>query len=246
MQASHSAWFRSALAALGDVPDSVVIDIETNGLNVKDHYVVPVELGWATIRDHVVTASGSVLLDWRRFNNSFGQMVEDQLAQVRYQMEVAGNAHHITTPRLHAEGEDPKAALLAFNELINDSVNAGEFLIGFNVVNFDLRVLARCFDMFDSMPMSDRISEATRDCGMFELAILAGIAPPFAPSQLSAWYGNVRKHSGKHRWSLPRHALPLRGIEHDPLKMHAAAEDARLTGELYLAQRLLSNPHNGT
>jgi len=234
-----AVWFKRAFAALSDKAYGVAIDIETCGLNVKDPYMLPVELGWAVIDNYKVVDHGSVLLNWRKQSLFIGHRVEEKLDTTRRQMIADGKPHHITQEMLHADGACPRDALRAFAQLINDTVGNDGVVIGFNCARFDLRVLARCFDEFADAHMNSDTEFVVRDCGMFELALLAEIPPPLGPEVLSSWYTHVHKQSGRRRWSLYDYALPMRGIEFDPTKSHAADQDARLTAELYLSQRLL-------
>lgn len=127
-----SNWYSAAADYLGGFPRNyLVLDTETQGVEVDSPRVVPVQLGYALVVDGRCVDHDDYLVDWTR---GAAAMAEDafrgSLDAVRAAMASKGKPYHVDWESIRASGLSPEEALGALGEIVVDALDNGYEIVG--------------------------------------------------------------------------------------------------------------------
>lgn len=219
------------LAAMPRRRDSyVAVDIETSNRNPALMSTRPVQLGYLAFRKGRVRERGEICLDWRKVSPLAGKIVEADVELTRAGMRAKGKNFGVSIDDLR-RGAHPVEAIGLYSDYLSERVAAGDAIVGFNHVHFDLPVLARAAE-YNGARWSPVPGPRLVDVGMIELAALLRLGPPVPTMSLVEWYVEAGKHGRRASWSLGACAA-RRGIAVDESKAHGALYDCRTTHEVW-------------
>jgi hypothetical protein len=139
-----SSWLQRLVQIRGPFPEDLLfIDLETNGLNVKDPKVLPSQVGWYEIRKGKVTDSGATILNWELAPNAVPGEFLNSVDLTADRMRQKGLEPAITAERVLREGVDPLDGLPPFLMKVQAAQADGVHLAGHNFFDYDRLILER-------------------------------------------------------------------------------------------------------
>jgi hypothetical protein len=218
----------------------LVVDTETNSLDVMSDACLPVQVGWLAAEHGAVKHHGALLLDWSRPGTGVDPAwLAETLEATRAGMAARGHPYHVTIDRMKSEGVDPVEGLGAFADLIAQALDGGFWVAGHNLIGFDLPLLARVF--------RQRLGRAPAippgrvlDTMLVERARMLKRCPPAdGDGDHVAWLEGVRKVRTV-KSNLGEHCVEVYKLAVDASKAHDAGADCRTNYLLIEAMRKLA------
>jgi hypothetical protein len=233
--------YAQLLSAIGGLPDNyLIIDVETNGMSIKDELVLPTQLGYLLAVNRKIEGYGAVIVDWSRvLPNHLKPAFWDKVHRMEQDMASSGLSCKVPARRIRAEGEDPREAWPVYHELLTKSMARGLKVVGFNISAFDRPLLARVGDQMDS-PL-EFPADSLLDFGVFEKAINDQLELPHPDKgPLAQWYHYARYAYTRNKWNLATHCVAKYGLCCDPAETHGADYDCWINHQLVEAYRALA------
>jgi hypothetical protein len=229
------------LAAIGGLPDTyLVIDVETNGMSVRDEITLPTQLGYLLVVDRKMEDCGAIIVNWAKVLPRH-RIAEfwDKVRHTEQNMRSRGLVPKATADRIIAEGADPVEAWTAYHEILTTALARGLMIAGFNIFPFDCPLLARV-----SLQMDTELTFAPDrllDFGLFEKAHVCALElPDPAVGPMAEWYDYARRAYSRGKWSLGGHCVKKYNLDADASLVHAADYDCWITHQLIEAHRALA------
>lgn len=230
-------WFTEMASFLGGrLPvDYVVIDTETTGGAPLSDRCLPIQLGWLVVEDCKPTHHGQVVLDWTKDGYAVGD-IETWMSQTRYNMNLKGLHYPFNAQYLRHNGVDPAEALACMAGMMTQAVSAGYWLVGHNILGYDIPLLNRAFVTHCGLP--DIVATRVLDTMLIEKSRLLKQPPPLPGSMpLSAWYVAMRK--GRVAGCGLDTCIKTYSLPVDPQAAHDAGADVLTNHKLVEAMRRL-------
>ena len=183
----------------------MVIDTETNDVEVESPSTVPVQLGYALVVNHKLVDSDDYYINWTLGDKAIPvDTYQRRLIFAKQGMEAKGKKYHTTWEKVAAHGWEPVEALLYYRALIADALNNGYAIVAHNGYSFDRILLQHWWR---------RIGQALFiapnrlvDTGLLEKANQMDWSPPLPGScPRDYWYNKIRDQHSRVRWSLDTH-----------------------------------------
>lgn len=189
--------------AVGGLPDSyLIVDVETNGMAIKDQLILPTQLGYLLAVGREQVDCGAIVVNWARVLPRHLQAAFwEKARRTEQNMRERGRECKVTTARIRDEGADPHEAWAAYREMIMTAQANGIGIAGHNIYAFDCPLLERVGLQMES-PLEFQALQLL-DFGLFEKALSAGLEFPHTDKgPLDQWYRYVRSAFSKGKWSL--------------------------------------------
>lgn len=123
-----------------DFPDSYFcFDVETSGFNREKDLIL--EWGHCLVSDRVAVDRNSVLLNWYESTVVPADWLDDRLARLAREMELADRAWHITPERLKDEGINPIQGVKFMHEMLTAIDAQNLFMVSHNGWGFDVPMI---------------------------------------------------------------------------------------------------------
>jgi hypothetical protein len=228
--------YAELLAAIGLPDDYLVIDTETNGMDVRNNLTLPVQLGYALVLGRKVEDCGAIVVNWalvlpERFRADFWA----RCRRADQNMAARGIRCRVPVDRIVAEGADPMIAWPAYHDLVSDALGNGMKVAGHNIMAFDCPLLEKTALQMDTELTFD--PERLLDFGLIEKAHSASLElPDDVKGTIAQWYSYVKGAFVKGKWSLDT-CISKYGLEVDPSLAHDAVQDCLATHLLVEAHR---------
>lgn len=233
---SNTKWLKEWNEVYGFPSNYVTFDLETTGL-IKDQDLIT-EIGFSFVAKGRETQRQLLVLDWTQEPSIDQFWLKLRLAATAAQMQCAERTYHITYDRLqsHVSSVAPTEGLQMAHDILLQSRNRGDFLVGHNVWRFDTPFLEKHFARFLGTKTQFYDNEIV-DTGDIEKGQQLGLYP-WAGQTLFDFHNRVESIRGKGvKWSLSEHCVPRYKLDKlyrlDLTKAHVADYDAYMTHLLF-------------
>jgi len=220
---SAQNWFAAMGQFLGGFPlDYLVLDTETQGVDVQSDDTLILQLGWAVVRQRELVSHGSVLLDWTRPDTGIDlHQLQTRMTAVRAAMAARGRTYQLTVDALQRDGVAPVHALQAVLDLIRRETR----FVGHNLWAFDRVLLERHFRSYLNQPFKFPY-DTTFDTGMVEKARMLRLEPPAVGSRaICRWYEQLAQDRRRVKWNLDEHCNQIYRLDGALAEAHDAEFD---------------------
>ena len=202
------------------------------------------ELGHCDVTDCSADIYESTVLDWTKLPEYIDvEWLKHKLKTITDIMTAKGSVYHVPYSVMKASGISPVDALQKYVTLLSNALNAGKFIVGQNILNFDVGVFADTTQEWLGKRFEipgDRVI----DVGVFEKARQLAEMPRKGET-LVDYQRRIRsiKAAGV-KWS-STHCCEVYGLNEkyglDAVDMHSAGFDSMLCHLLLEEMRLLGD-----
>lgn len=220
----------------------LVLDTETSGFSFDRDVIV--DVGWVIVEHGVLKCQQNRLLDWSRMPGANCDYIRSQLDKQAVQYAQIGRPHYYSWDRLCTEGEDPRAVLYDYANLIYAAIEQRVALVGHGLWWFDRKMIdSHTFEYLQSYYLPWQYG-AVIDTGLIEKAIQLGVSPePAEP--LADWLRRVDNCYAKGvKWSMESHCVEKYQLYAasgmSPHLLHTAGFDCLLIHTLFQTYQRLA------
>jgi DNA polymerase III epsilon subunit-like protein len=239
-----SQWFKDFSQHFVWPDDYSVIDTETSGVHPETCF--PCMLGITVVRDRKPVETSEIWLDWWREPNVDHALLEQQLLDTQRIMEADGKTFHHTKERLRARGQAPKPVFEALLARLEAMEAHNEFLVGHNVIKFDIEFIQAVMHNFLRVPFVFR-TDLLMDTGLLVKASqMADFPSPRPDETVYAFLRRVARTPRKGvKWALNEYCEKrfelCKKANSTAEQAHAAGADSLLTHVLFEELRELAS-----
>jgi DNA polymerase III alpha subunit (gram-positive type) len=204
-------WFCSSdlgvAATFPGYPDNYLfIDVETTGVEFGVDLIT--EVGWAVVRNRQVMDFGGQLLNWGSYLPAdMWAFYLARLTAANASMQDKGRPIHITPERLANEGQHPVLALNLYADLLTDTLQSNELLLGHNACFFDQQIIEANLHRFCNGRSVPWHVNSIFDTGLVERAAQLDRLP-WLGDTLYTWQARAAAYPYFTKWSLETHCVP--------------------------------------
>lgn len=191
----------------------ITIDVETNSLNLTN--TLPWQIAWIVCEGKNITGEFERKVWWPDYQ------MTDQIAAL----------NHFDRFQYEKEARDPLEVL---NELWDYICNPEYIIVGQNLLGYDIFVL-NAWRKKLGLPTDYSYINRVLDTKALEMAIVKESKSP-PKDDLICWQHSWLTHREKGIKTSQAHMLKKYGIEHDPLRLHSAIYDVKMTFEILKRQ----------
>jgi len=222
-----------------------IFDLETTGFS-RDYDLIW-NVGWAVVVDGVLVNNEDLVLNWAEDPLTDQSWLQDRIYKQQQGMAAGGRSCKLTYERLF-DGVPPVEGLGVLFELLQTYINAGEYIVGHGVWNFDRNmVLAHTRRYFggSAMPWDEN---RIIDTGLIEKAAQMN-RQPHAGETLGEWYKRINGGRSKAKWALEPYCAEKYDLANrfnlDLSLAHGGGFDCVLTHALMETFREIAETING-